>query len=90
MANEYRKLNSRDTKVSGKLVRTFPLSANTSLPNVAIADTGKLVHAIVENQKSYFEKTIAFYSQGLSEGDKLAQLAKGKVSRFVVVCRWRK
>ncbi|KAL7786994.1 hypothetical protein V8C37DRAFT_391446 [Trichoderma ceciliae] len=62
--------------VSGKLVRESPLGANTPMPNVAIADTGKLVRTIVENQQSYFEKTIAFYTQEISEGDKLAQLAK--------------
>ncbi|RFU73693.1 hypothetical protein TARUN_8565 [Trichoderma arundinaceum] len=64
-------------QVSGKLVREFPLGANTSLPNVAISDTGKLVRAVVENPQRYFEKSIAFYAQAISEGDKLAKLAKG-------------
>ncbi|PTB38653.1 hypothetical protein M441DRAFT_91277 [Trichoderma asperellum CBS 433.97] len=63
-------------QVSGKLIREFPLSSKTNLPNVAISDTGKLVHAVVENRKSYLEKAIAFYAQALSEGEKLAQLAK--------------
>lgn len=63
--------------MSGKLVREFPLSSKTRLPNVAIADTGKLVRTVVENQQSYFEKTVAFYAQGISEGDKLAHLANG-------------
>ncbi|KAL7948104.1 hypothetical protein V8C42DRAFT_363532 [Trichoderma barbatum] len=62
-------------KVSGKLVREFPVGPNTLLPNVAIADTGKLVHTVVQNQQAYFEKIIAFYAQGLSEGEKLIALA---------------
>lgn len=46
------------------------------MPNVAIADTGKLVHLILEAGSQYFEKTIAFYSQPLSEADKLAIIGK--------------
>ncbi|PTB71689.1 NAD(P)-binding protein [Trichoderma longibrachiatum ATCC 18648] len=61
-------------QVSGILVREFPLSADTILPNVAIADTGKLVRAVVEDKATYFEKTIAFWAEGLSEGEKLARL----------------
>ncbi|UKZ74458.1 hypothetical protein TrVFT333_002127 [Trichoderma virens FT-333] len=63
-------------KVSGKLVREFPVGPHTLLPNVAIADTGKLVRTVVENRQTYFEKSIAFYAQGISEGDKLVTLAK--------------
>ncbi|KAL7929010.1 hypothetical protein V8C35DRAFT_332028 [Trichoderma chlorosporum] len=61
--------------ISGKLVREFPLGPDTLLPNVAISDTGKLVRTVVENPQNYFEKTIAFYAQGISEGEKLALLA---------------
>ncbi|KAL7916560.1 hypothetical protein GGI35DRAFT_473834 [Trichoderma velutinum] len=63
-------------KISGKLVREFPVGARTLLPNVAITDTGRLVRTVVENPKTYFEKSIAFYAQGISEGEKLATLAK--------------
>ncbi|KAH8126975.1 NAD(P)-binding protein [Trichoderma asperelloides] len=70
------RLNHFLAKVSGKLIREFPLSSKTNLPNVAISDTGKLVYAVVENRKSYLEKAIAFYAQALSEGEKLAQLSK--------------
>lgn len=62
-------------KISGKLVREFPVGPGTLLPNVAIADTGKLVRTVVKNPKTYFEKSIAFYAQGISEGEKLATLA---------------
>ncbi|KAL6857368.1 NAD(P)-binding protein [Trichoderma novae-zelandiae] len=61
-------------QISGTLVREFPLGADTIMPNVAIADTGKLVRAVVEGKTAYFEKTIAFWAQGLSEGEKLARL----------------
>ncbi|KAL6790782.1 hypothetical protein J3E68DRAFT_429379 [Trichoderma sp. SZMC 28012] len=63
-------------KISGKLVREFPVGAGTLLPNVAITDTGKLVRTVVKNPKTYFEKSIAFYAQGISEGEKLVTLAK--------------
>ncbi|GFF21985.1 nmrA-like family domain-containing protein 1 [Aspergillus udagawae] len=52
----------------------FPHSPNTVLPNVAIADTGKLVHMVVEAGSTYFTKTIAFWAQALSEAEKLAEL----------------
>lgn len=68
-------------QVSGILVREFPLSADTILPNVAIADTGKLVRAVVEDKATYFEKTIAFWAEGLSEGEKLARLGSGTFCR---------
>lgn len=44
------------------------------MPNVAIADTGKLVHIIFEAGSTYFTKTIAFYSEALSESEKLASI----------------
>ncbi|KFY73983.1 hypothetical protein V498_10009, partial [Pseudogymnoascus sp. VKM F-4517 (FW-2822)] len=47
---------------------------DTLLPNVSIADTGKLVRAVIEHGKKYFESTIAFYSQSLSESEKLTEL----------------
>lgn len=44
------------------------------MPNVAIADTGKLVHIILEAGPVYLTKTIAFWAQALSEADKLAEV----------------
>lgn len=44
------------------------------MPNVAISDTGKLVHIILEAGPIYLTKTIAFWAQALSEADKLAEL----------------
>lgn len=44
------------------------------MPNVAIRDTGKLVHLVLEAGPPYFTKTIAFWAQALSEADKLAEL----------------
>jgi hypothetical protein len=58
----------------------FPHSPNTVLPNVAIADTGKLVHMVVETGSTYFTKTIAFWAQALSEAEKLAELGNCKVT----------
>jgi hypothetical protein len=46
------------------------------MPNVAIADTGKLVRTIFEAGSQYFKKSVAFYSQSLSEADKLATIGK--------------
>ncbi|KAL5332494.1 hypothetical protein BJX70DRAFT_404537 [Aspergillus crustosus] len=42
------------------------------MSNVSIADTGKLVRAILVIGSAYFTKTIAFFSQSLSEQQKLA------------------
>lgn len=52
------------------------------MPNVAIADTGKLVRTILEGGSQYFEKTIAFYSQSLSEADKLATIGQRMLLRL--------
>ncbi|OTA04479.1 hypothetical protein A9Z42_0050580 [Trichoderma parareesei] len=73
-------------QISGKLVREFPLSADTILPNVAITDTGKLVRAVVEDKMNYFGRTIAFWSQGLSEGEKLSRLG----SKFGIPFEYKK
>ncbi|KAJ5981764.1 hypothetical protein N7522_013392 [Penicillium canescens] len=61
---------------SGTYTFTFPHSPETVMPNVAIADTGKLVRTVLEAGSQYFTKTVAFYSQGLSEADKLATIGK--------------
>ena len=55
---------------------SFPHSPETVMPNVSIADTGKLVRTILETGPAYFTKTIAFYSQALSETEKLAALGE--------------
>ncbi|KAL3493067.1 hypothetical protein BJX62DRAFT_249999 [Aspergillus germanicus] len=69
-----RYLPTRDA--SGTYTLAFPHSATTVMPNVSIADTGALVRAILEAGSTYFTKTIAFYSQALSEADKLSVLEK--------------
>ncbi|KAL1883475.1 hypothetical protein Plec18167_002479 [Paecilomyces lecythidis] len=61
---------------TGRYTLRFPHSPTTVLPNVAIADTGKLVHAIIQSGPAYYTKTIAFWAQALSEADKLAELGK--------------
>ncbi|KAJ5962515.1 hypothetical protein N7501_007456 [Penicillium viridicatum] len=70
----------------GVYTLTFPHSPETVMPNVAIADTGKLVRTILEAGSQYFEKTIAFYSQSLSEADKLATIGK----RYSILTSYRK
>ncbi|KAJ5090707.1 hypothetical protein N7532_009391 [Penicillium argentinense] len=62
--------------ISGTYTLTFPHSPQTVMPNVAIADTGKLVRAILEAGSRYLEKTVAFYCEGLSEAEKLAIIGK--------------
>lgn len=61
---------------TGSYTLAFPHSPTTVLPNVAIADTGKLVHLILEAGSTYFTRTIAFWAQALSEAEKLAELGK--------------
>ena len=46
------------------------------MPNVSIADTGKLVRTILEAGSAYFTKTIVFYSQALSEAEKHVALGE--------------
>ncbi|KAJ6134651.1 hypothetical protein N7523_000973 [Penicillium sp. IBT 18751x] len=70
------KLTKLVQDASGNYIFTFPHSTDTVMPNVAIADTGKLVRAILEAGSRYFEKTIAFYCESLSEADKFAAIGK--------------
>lgn len=64
----------------GTYTLKFPHSPSTVLPNVAIADTGKLVHLVLEAGPAYFTKTIAFWAQALSEAEKLGQLGNCTVT----------
>lgn len=48
------------------------------MSNMATSDTGKLVLALLEAGSRYLEKTVAFYSQSLAEGEKLAILGNRK------------
>ncbi|KAF4335017.1 hypothetical protein FBEOM_11132 [Fusarium beomiforme] len=59
----------------GTYLRSFVLPETTPLPNVAISDTGKLVQYIVNHPKQCLEKTIAFYSEAISEGHKIESMA---------------
>ncbi|GES63220.1 NmrA-like family protein [Aspergillus terreus] len=61
---------------TGSYTFSFPHSPTTVLPNVAIADTGKLAHIILKSGSTYFTKTIAFWAQALSEAEKLAELGE--------------
>ncbi|PGH01612.1 hypothetical protein AJ79_07860 [Helicocarpus griseus UAMH5409] len=60
--------------ISGVYILRFPHSPDTPMPNVSISDTGKVIRTVVENGKKYFESSIAFYSQSLSESEKLTAL----------------
>jgi hypothetical protein len=57
-------------------VRSFPLSPGTTLPNVAIEDTGKLVDYVIRHGSTYQTKTIAFSSEELSEAEKAATIGR--------------
>ncbi|KAK1252024.1 hypothetical protein MKX08_003211 [Trichoderma sp. CBMAI-0020] len=63
-------------QISGTYVHSFLHSPTTLLPNVSIADTGKLVRALIEDGQQYFTKTIAFYAQSLSEAEKVKVLGE--------------
>ena len=64
-------------KISGVYTHRFPHSPDTLLPNVSVSDTGKVIRAVIEHGKKYFESSIAFYSQSLSESEKLTELGNG-------------
>jgi hypothetical protein len=59
-------------------VRSFVLPGDTSLPNAAISDTGKLVKYLTDRGDEYHKRTVAFNSQSISEMAKLDVLAKSK------------
>ncbi|OSS53818.1 hypothetical protein B5807_01292 [Epicoccum nigrum] len=63
-------------QADGTYVRSFPLEADTCLPNACIADTGKLVYHVIQNRSKYASSVIAFYSEAISEGTKLEALGK--------------
>ena len=46
------------------------------MPNGSIRDTGKLVRVILEAGATYFTKTVAFYSEAISEAEKQAMIGK--------------
>ncbi|KAF4466382.1 hypothetical protein FALBO_6766 [Fusarium albosuccineum] len=62
-------------QVDGTYLRSFVLPQTTLLPNVAISDTGKLVQYILDHPDTCLEKTIAFYSEAMSEGQKIKSIA---------------
>ncbi|KAF5724676.1 hypothetical protein FMUND_562 [Fusarium mundagurra] len=59
----------------GTYLRSFVLSETTPLPNVAISDTGKLVQYILDHPDECLGKEIAFYSEAISEGEKIKSMA---------------
>ncbi|EED14993.1 NmrA-like family protein [Talaromyces stipitatus ATCC 10500] len=72
LTNPHRHLSIKDSK--GTYTLKFPHSPQTVMPHVAIGDTGKLVHLVLEAGPTYFTKTIAFWAQAPSEADKLAEI----------------
>ncbi|KAM0306223.1 hypothetical protein HYE67_002231 [Fusarium culmorum] len=63
-------------QADGTYLRSFVLPETADLPNVAISDTGKLVQYILDHPDQCLEKTIAFYSETISEGEKVRSMAK--------------
>ncbi|EKJ74603.1 hypothetical protein FPSE_05353 [Fusarium pseudograminearum CS3096] len=63
-------------QADGTYLRSFVLPETANLPNVAISDTGKLVQYILDHPDQCLEKTIAFYSEAISEGEKIRSMAK--------------
>ncbi|KAF5252592.1 hypothetical protein FANTH_2486 [Fusarium anthophilum] len=59
----------------GTYLRSFVLPETTPLPNVAISDTGKLVQYILDHPDECLKKEIAFYSEAISEGEKIKSMA---------------
>lgn len=70
-------VNIAKQQANGTYLRSFVLPETTPLPNVAISDTGKLVQYILDNPEECLEKTIAFYSEAISEGHKVQSMASG-------------
>ncbi|GLB08384.1 NmrA-like domain-containing protein 1 [Aspergillus tubingensis] len=54
----------------------LPHSPSTVMPNGSIRDTGKLVRLFLEDGATYFTKTVAFYSEAISEAEKQAMIGK--------------
>ncbi|KAG8673043.1 hypothetical protein FPOAC2_06467 [Fusarium poae] len=63
-------------QADGTYLRSFVLPETNNLPNVAISDTGKLVQYILDHPDQCLEKTIAFYSEAISEGEKIRSMAE--------------
>ncbi|KAL4866368.1 hypothetical protein BDV12DRAFT_210554 [Aspergillus spectabilis] len=71
---------------AGTYTHSFLHSPEMLMPNVSITDTGKLVRAVIEAGSTYFTKTITFYSQALSETEKLGAFGE----RYQVKTRYNK
>lgn len=54
------------------------------MPNGSIRDTGKLVRVILEAEATYFTKTVAFYSEAISEAEKQAMIGKSNYNYPIV------
>jgi len=65
-------------QADGTYLRSFVLPETTPLPNVAISDTGKLIQYILDHPEKCLKKEIAFYSEAISEGEKIRDMASGK------------
>lgn len=62
----------------------LPHSPSTAMPNGSIRDTGKLVRVILEAEATYFTKTVAFYSEAISEAEKQAMIGKSNYNYPIV------
>lgn len=76
-------------QADGTYLRSFVLPETTPLPNVAISDTGKLVQYILDHPEEYLEKSIAFYSEAISEGHKIQSMASGNLPPQILSSKTR-
>ncbi|GAQ45785.1 NmrA-like family protein [Aspergillus niger] len=63
----------------------LPHNPSTVMPNGSIRDTGKLVRLILEDGATYFTKTVAFYSEAISEAAKQAMIEYGLQTMYHVI-----
>jgi hypothetical protein len=70
-------IGTKICQVSGTYTHSFLHNPATVLPNVSIADTGKIVRAVIEDGQQYYTKTISFYAQSLSEAENLRVFGEG-------------
>ncbi|XRM46657.1 hypothetical protein ABZX51_009687 [Aspergillus tubingensis] len=73
---QYPELWGKTTDAQGVYHMYLPHSPSTVMPNGSIRDTGKLVRLILEDGATYFTKTVAFYSEAISEAEKQAMIGK--------------
>jgi hypothetical protein len=72
---------------SYELLRPYDCSAR--IPSVSPTDTGAVVDAILKGGKTYYGKTVAIYSEWISDKEKLQTWAESKLreSKFDVLLK---